>query len=73
MQENIATIREFLTRAELRITRGTDIYQVILINQDGTATTLKNPISGLHVKGIVLTEEEIASLASLCFPAQEVK
>lgn len=66
MNENIATIQEFLTRGELRLNRVGIIYQILSIDEKGQAETYKEPHWGYH--SIPLTEKEIASLARLCFP-----
>ncbi len=71
MNENIATIQEFLTRSELRLARGLDIYQIILLFDDGRAQVYRNPHVERHFTQITLTEKEIAELASICFPPKK--
>jgi hypothetical protein len=68
MKENITAIQEFLTRGELRLNSDGTIYQILSINADGQADAFKDPVSRRDRVKIKLAEEEIAELASLCFP-----
>lgn len=70
MSEQIATIQEFLTYAELRLNRGDNIYQILSIDETGRADVIRNP-QGKPTRDItiVLTEKEIASLANICWPS----
>lgn len=69
MTDQIATIQEFLTRGEIRLARGENIYQILSIDGTGRADVIRNPQAKLERDiTIVLTEKEIASLAASCFP-----
>lgn len=68
MSENIATIQEFLTRAELRLSRQDTIFQILEIDEQGQAVVIVNPHYGRPNRGSTkLTDKEIVSLAACCF------
>ncbi len=71
MNENIATIQEFLTRGELRLARGQAIYQILEIDEQGKARVLINPQFRCVPGNIILTEKECAELARVCFPPKD--
>jgi hypothetical protein len=71
MKENIAVIQEFLIRGEIRLARALDQYQILSVNAEGRADTLRNPMSERARVTITLTEKEIAELASICFPPKQ--
>lgn len=72
MEEQIATINEFLGRGKICLARGMDNYMILHMFDDGRAQVYKNPNYEALYTQITLTEKELANLARLCFPPEGV-
>ncbi len=68
---DINKIREFLSHnTGLRLVRGSDIYSILHVFEDGEVATIRNPHMENDYCHIHLTDAESACLANLCFAVQ---